>query len=353
MALTRESLATLLDRAYSNYMSLLKPMARTPRYNLIKVLASVQAGTQHQLLGDMAFLCDQIFPDTAAGEYLRGHWSDRVPALYASSAVGTVIQTGVAGAAIPSGLIYQSPSGKRYYTGKSYTVGDDGTVAVYVTAEESGSSSNCDEGTELSIVSALTTGLDSTATVGSGGIKGGVDGESDEEYLARVLEYERNSVRYGKTGDFAAWAVDSSSEVTKAFEIRNFGIFGAVLIQCINGNQIDGVQQVSNLATVDSYIRSKSVPVIYTVRTPELVQINPAIELLDTEDTSENRSTVLARLKTYLNVKAAPGSSFTQETLQSVIVDGSTISSARLTLAGGKIETTALQYPVLGTVTWN
>lgn len=353
MPLNRESLATLLDRAYSNYMSLLKPLARTPRYNLIKVLASAQAGMQHQLLGDMAFLCDQIFPDTATGEYLRGHWTDRVPALYASVAVGTVIQTGVAGAAIPSGLVYQSPSGKRYYTGKSYTIGEDGKAAVYVTAEESGSASNADAETELTIVSALTTGLDSTAKVANGGIKGGVDGESDEEYLARVLEYERNSVRYGKTGDFAAWAQDASSEVTKAFEIRNFGIFGAVLIQCINGNQIDGVEQVSNLSVVDTYIKSKSVPLIYTVKTPELVQIEPTIELLSAEDTAENRATVLARLKTYLNVKAFPGSLFTQETLQSVIVDGSTISSARLTLFGGKIETTALQYPVLGAVKWN
>ena len=93
-------------------------------------------------------------------------------------------------------------------------------------------------------------------------------------------------------------------------------------------------------------------PVLYTVSTPELVQIEPTIELLDTEDTSENRATVLARLKTYLNVRAAPGSSFTQETLQSIIVDGSTISSARLMLQGGKVETTALQYPVLGAVTW-
>lgn len=353
MALRRDSLATLLDRAYNNYMSRLQPMERTPRYNLIKVLASVQAGVQHQQLGDLWFLCDQLFPDTAMGEFLRGHWSDRVPALYASAAVGTVIQTGRAGAAVPSGLVYQSRNGKRYYTSKAYTVVEDGTATVYVTAEESGSASNADAGSELSIVSALTTGLDSTAKAGSGGIKGGVDGESDEEYLARVLEYERNSVRYGKTGDFAAWAVDATSEVTKAFEIRNFGIFGALLIQCINGNQIDGVQQVSGLSTVDAYIKSKSVPILYTVRTPELVQIEPTIELLETEDTSENRATVLGRLKTYLNVRATPGSTFTQETLQSVIVDGSTISEARLTLQGGKVTTTTLQYPVLGTTTWN
>ena len=104
MAFKRESLASLLDKAYANYMSLLKPMERTPRYNLIKVLSSIQAGTRHQMLGDLAFLADQVFPDTATGEYLRGHWSDRVPALYANSAVGTVIQTG-------AGLLTRSAPG--------------------------------------------------------------------------------------------------------------------------------------------------------------------------------------------------------------------------------------------------
>lgn len=352
MAFEKESLASLLDKTYSNYMSLLRPMERTPRYNIIKVMAAAAAGAQHQLLGDLSFLVDQIFPDTAIGEFLRAHWSDRVPALYANLAVGTVVQTGVAGASVPSGLVYQSGNGKRYYTTKAYTIGEDGTVSVYVSAEEPGSASNIDADAELSVVSALTTGLDSSAKVGSGGIQGGVDGESDEEYLVRVLAYLRNQVRYGKPGDYAAWAVDSTSEVTKAFEIKNFGVFGAVLIQCINGNQIDGVHQVSNLAAVDAYIESKSVPALYTVKTPELVQIEPTIELLDEEDTSENRATVLGRLKAYLDARARPGSSFTQETLQSVIVDGSAISSATLTLPGGKVETTALQYPVLGAVTW-
>ena len=102
MALHRDSLATLLDRAYNNYMSRLQPMERTPRYNLIKVLASIHAGAQHQQLGDLWFLCDQLFPDTATGEFLRGHWSDRVPALYASAAVGNTTTLPAAPCLYPS-----------------------------------------------------------------------------------------------------------------------------------------------------------------------------------------------------------------------------------------------------------
>lgn len=352
MAFEKDSLATLLDRTYNNYMSRLKPIEKTPRFNLIKVLASCEAGAYHELLGDLSFLADQIFPDTATGDYLRAHWSDRVPPLYASSATGSVIQTGVAGSAIPAGLVYVSASGKRYYTSQSYTIGSVGSVQINVTAEEAGTESNIDSEAELSISSAIPAGADTKVKAGSPGISGGVDGETDEEYMSRVLVYLRNTTRYGKEGDFAAWAVDSTAEVSKAFEFKNFGVFGALLVQVINGNQVDGVSRVSNLATVKSYIEKLAPPVLFTVRTPELVQILPSISLVDNEDTVENRALVENRLKVYLSAKARPGISFTQALLQSVIVDGVTISEAFLTLPGGKIETTILQYPVLGEITW-
>jgi hypothetical protein len=95
MPFGRESLAALLDRSYHNYMSLFKPLDKTPRYNLLKIFSQVDAGMYHQLVGDLAFLADQIFPDTASGEYLRLHWSDRVPPLYAVAAAGTVLIPGV------------------------------------------------------------------------------------------------------------------------------------------------------------------------------------------------------------------------------------------------------------------
>lgn len=353
MAFERETLQSLLDRTYSNYMSLLKPLDKTPRYNLMKVLAYTEGGDVHQLLGDLSFLSGQIFPDTASGEYLRAHWSDRVPPLYASAATGKAIQSGVPGSSVPKGLVYSSESGKRYYTSRSYTIGETGSAEVWVTAEESGTESNLDAGSRLSVVSALTAGLDSSAKVSESGIAGGVDSETDEEYFARVQTALRNTTRYGKPGDFSAWAADSSSEVTKAFEIPNFGVFGSLLIQCIHGNQIDGIEQVHDLAKIQSYIEQYAPCVIFTVATPELVEIKPSIHLFEGEDTVSNRNLVLQRLKVYLNAKAEPGCTITQATLQSAITDGVTISKAMLSLPGGEVSTTVLQYPVLGEVSWS
>jgi hypothetical protein len=207
----------------------------------------------------------------------------------------------------------------------------------------------------LSLVSSIPPGIDSTAVVAGDGITGGADGESDEAYLVRVLQALRNTTRYGKPGDFADWALDASPEVSKAWEFKNFGVFGALLIQVISGNQIDGVTQAGSLALVTEYISTVAPPVLFTVRTPELIPLDPAIALLPPEDTLANREIVTGRLKAYLEAAAAPGVRYTAGVLREAVIDGVTISGAAVKLDGsiaGEVQSTILQLPVLGDVTW-
>jgi uncharacterized phage protein gp47/JayE len=355
MPFNRESLTDLLDRTYNNYTSLFRPLEKTPRYNLLKVFASSDAGMYHQLLGDLGFLADQIFPDTATGEYLRLHWSDRVSPLHATAAAGTIQIPGVPNTAVPAGLLYVSPAGQRYFTESAEWVGDDGVALAAVKAEHFGAETNLPPGETLSLVSSIPAGIDSTAVTAGDGITGGADSESDEAYLVRILQYLKNPVRYGKPGDFAHWAVDASPEVSKAWEFKNFGIFGALLIQVIGGNQIDGVTPVGSLAQVRDYISTVAPPVLFTVRTPELIPLNPAIALLQAENTVSNRELVLERLKTYLQATSAPGKTYTAGMLREAVVDGVIISGATVKLNGsanGSISTTILQLPVPGEESW-
>ncbi|MEL3907903.1 MAG: baseplate J/gp47 family protein [Treponemataceae bacterium] len=353
MGLGRESLAVLFDRVYTSYMSRLKPLNKTARHNLIKVMSEVEAGMYHQLLGDLSFLADQIFPDTATGDYLRTHWSDRVPPLYAVTAIGKAEVEGYPGTAVPSGLVYVSPSGKRYFTDKAYKIDTTGKAYIWLNAEEAGSASNCEEGQELKLSSAIPIGLSSTAVLVEGGIKGGVDEESDEAYLSRVVLALRNTTRYGKIGDFATWAVDSSADVSKAFEIKNFGVFGALLIQVISGNHFEGVYPVGNLAVVTAYINSVAPPVLFTVKTPNLKAINMSITLLASENSTTNQNIVLNRIKSYLNTSAKPGINYTEGIFRDIIVDGVKITYVRVNFSDfdtGIFTTTILEYPVLGKV---
>ena len=355
MPLGREPLAVLLDRAYKNYISLFKPLDKTPRYNLLRVFAAADAGIEHQLLGDLGFLSRQIFPDTATGEYLRQHWSDRVPPLYASAAIGAIQVSGSPNAPLPAGMVFSSPGGQRYFTGKAYRIGADGKAAVQVKAQESGSAANTGGGEELNLSSAIPPGISSKAVTLPDGISGGVDSESDQAYLSRVLNTLRNPARYGKPGDFAAWAEDSSPAVSKAWEIKNFGVFGALLIQVAGGNQIDGIVPVGNLDAVREYINTVSPPVLFTVRTPALIPLNPVISLLPSEDTLANRDIASNRLKAYLQVTAAPGIRYTAGMLRDALIDGIQISGGTVALNGsasGDVASTVLELPVLGEMTW-
>jgi uncharacterized phage protein gp47/JayE len=355
MSFKRDSLAALLDRVYANYTSLFRPFDKTPRQNLLKVFASVDAGMYPQLLGDLDFLAKQLFPDTAEGEYLREHWSSKTVPLYAVAASGEAAASGKAGKTIPSGVVYQAASGERYYLENAHRLDANGLASVTLKAENPGLQGNLSAGEKLSIVSAIPAGVDSEAVVSSAGITGGVDAETDEEYLVRVLAALRNPSRYGKKGDFALWAQDANPEVSGAWEYYNFGVFGAVLVQVINGNQINGVHPVDNLTEVRNYISNVAPPVIFTVRTPDIIAINPSVSLPSPEDSQANRKLTESRMKTYMQTVARPGARVTAGALRQAVIDGITITEATVRLGGSAVgiaTTTILEYPYIGEVTW-
>jgi len=357
MPFKRDSLNVILERTYANYVSLYKPLDRTPRHNLLKVFSAVDAGIYHQLQGDLDFLALQLFPDTATGESLREHWSTRVPPLYATAAFGKVMVTGIQNKSAPAGLVFASvTTSERYYTEKQYRLNSDGFVMVDVRSENFGANTNLQTGDKLKIVSAFPAGIDSEAEVAEGGITGGVDGETDEEYLVRVIAEMRGQFRYGKENDFAGWALDSSPEVSAAWEYKIFNVFGALLIMVINGNQFDGVRQVSNLTAIKNYIEINAPPICFTVRTPEIIRINPEIALLPEEDNLTNRQTVVMRILNYLQLLAKPGFQVSAENLKSAVVDGIQLTNGTVVKingsTGGIFPATILQYPVLGEVLW-
>jgi hypothetical protein len=132
-------------------------------------------------------------------------------------------------------------------------------------------------------------------------------------------------------------------------------VFGALLIQVVGGNQINGITPVGNTGLVTEYLSTVAPPVLFTVRTPELLPLDPAVALLPQEDTLSNREIAVSRLKTYLEATAAPGARYTAGVLREAIIDGVIISGATVKLNGstaGDLEATVLQLPVLGEVSW-
>ncbi|WP_020613096.1 baseplate J/gp47 family protein [Sediminispirochaeta bajacaliforniensis] len=350
MDFERPSISNLQDRIENDYKSRFTPLSKTVRYDLLTMIGKVDAGIYHQLYGNLVYLARQIFPDTASSDNLRAHWSDRVPILTAQRASGMVQFSGSVGRSIPAGILLEAPNGQEYYLPEASEIGDEGVINATVKASTNGSDGNQDQGTELTIISNVPKGIEDTTIVLEDSITGGVDAESDDEYLIRVLNYIRNSSRYGKPGDFAAWAIDASIEVEQAWEFKNYGPFGALLIQVAGGNHETGLSQVVDLDIVSDYIYQNAPPVLYTVKTPDIIYVNPSIELISTEDTESNRNTTEIRIKSWMALNIKPGSSITSYQLRDAIVDGTIITDASVTLETGS--STILQLLDLGDINW-
>lgn len=350
MAIEKENLESIKKCITENYISSFNALEGTTKYSMLKVIAEVEAGIYHQLLGDIEFLSKQIFPDTAEGVYLRSHWADRVPPLYAECASGYITLTGIAGVKVPAGCVFSSAAGNKYYTRDSVKINESGNVEVFVEANEGGLSSNLAKGSVLKLSSNLIAGMDTEAKVIE--IGGGTDGESDEAYLMRVLNYSRVSNRYGRVGDFAAWAIDASSEVTKAFEFKNFDVFGSLLITVVGGNAESGFVKVFNTDTVKKYLENFAPPVLFTVRSADIIEIVPTVTLSKKENTVGNRNIIRDALKQYFDTLASPNMTIAESVLQKLINDGVNITNATLTLEKPNIVLSVLEYPVLGEVIW-
>lgn len=345
-----QSVEEIKNKIYNQFYSRLKPLENTPKNDLIKVISEVESGIYHSLLGDIDFLKKQIFPDTAEKDYLRAHWSDRVPPLYPATASGTIEIKGTAGVSIPSGSIWKSAQGKTYFTTASSIIGADGTVEAEVQAENMGVDSNLSSGSKLTLSSNLIAYVESEATVKKD-IAGGTDGESDENYLVRVMNYYTASAN-GHKGDFVSWALESSSEVTKAWEFKNFNRFGALIITVLGGNNQSGFVKVSNTARVQEYIEKLAPPVIFTVMAAEIIKINFTVDLLDNEDTLANRNRIKDAFVSYFNEYAKPDLSLTSQMFRDLVVDAQTLTDATVSIEGGDKYITQIQFPVMGDITW-
>lgn len=346
-----ESLEQLKIRIFNQFNAELNPLENTPKYNLVKVIANIEAGIYHSLLGDIEFLKKQIFPDTAEREYLRLHWADRVPPLYSEVASGSIVIKGVAGVSIPAGSVFTSAQGNNYFTSKAYVIGDDGTVEIEVQAQSAGTSSNLAADSKLKLTSNLIAHVESEAAVKKE-IAGGTDGESDEAYLVRVLNYLRGSSN-GSSGDFASGALDASSEVVKSWEFDNFSVFGALLVVVVGGNIDTGFTQVSNIQKVQQYIEKLYPYILFTVKTPELIKLNINIRLISKEDSMANRQLISDTIKDYFDKKVQPDMEITNVLIKSLIIDGINITDAQAEIDIGDRYYNQLEYAVLGEITWN
>lgn len=341
-----------VDEELARIESKFSALAESPRYSLIKVLASLAGADRYLMQENLAKLMREIFPDTASSDALRQHWRDRVAPLEASIARGAVVFSGVDGVSVPAGSLWQSEAGQLYVLASAVEL-KNGSASGVVDAQEAGLVGNLKAGEKLTLASTALPGLDREAIVAADGICGGAESEADDAYLARVLAFERQGVRNGKPGDLAAWALDSGAEVSKAWEFSNWDSSGSTLLVVIGGNQLSGLVSVGNTELVQRYLHRVAPLQLVEVRSAKIVAVDIEVDLLPIEDNQASREAVQNALQQYWQVEARPLGSYSAEQLRQAVVDGQTISSAALRIVGrSPIVLDKFSLPTLGTVSW-
>ena len=154
--------------------------------SVINVLINVWVVLVYGLYQSLSFLSRQLFWRTATSEYLtkigEAHGLENPDDLPATAANGYVRLVGV-GAVVPSGTILQREDGVQYQTmSEIAVVAPYSTVQVYCLS--AGETGNLDENSSLFAAETIT--LLETIEVDSGGIGGGSDLETVEEYRERL-----------------------------------------------------------------------------------------------------------------------------------------------------------------------
>lgn len=280
------------------------------RRAVLTVLARVFAGALHGLYGFLDWTSRQVFPDTAEKLHL-----DRWAALWgvarkpAWPAAGDVSFTGTNGTIIPAGTELQRSDGQLYTTDIAAVVAG-GTATVAVTASEAGVGGNAVAASKLSFVSPVA-GIESSVTIGAGGLALGSDEEKDDALLLRLLLRIQQPPHGGAKHDYYAWALDSKAHgkaVTRAWVYpEEYGIGTVAVRFMMDDDYVDGIPFAADVTAVQAYIDTvRPVTAAVSVLAPVPQPLNFEIAGLDPL-TPQVQATVEAELKDLIRRESEPG----------------------------------------------
>lgn len=353
MSWDRPTLKTLNERIAKDFSARLLDGGPVLSRSVIAVLAKVWAGACHLMYGVLAWLYRQIFVDTAENEYLERWarvWS--ISRKLATSASGTVSITGANGSVIPSGtLLINNTTSLQYSLNSDVTIGSAGTVDATVTSVTAAADSNVDAGILLSLVSPIA-GVDSSVTVGSDGLTGGTDDETDDSLRERLLERIRNPPRGGSKADYIRWA-KSISGVTRAWCYpmeQGIGTVGVTFVCDDATDIIPSSEIISRVKTYIDSVRPATVKEVY-VYAPQILTVNITVKL--NPNTVALQTAVQAELTDLFSSESQPGATIYLSHINEAISLASGEIDHTITAPTADIIADDGVMPVLGIVTFS
>ena len=305
-----------------------------------------------------------MFPMWAYDEWLDYHAKGRgITRKPANAASGELLITGISGTTIPAGFKFAAPATAdtpaiEYQTTEKYTIGEDGTARVQITAVEAGPKGNVPANTVTLMMTPIK-GI--TSITNEANITGGTEVESDDELRNRIMEIDAASEAsfVGSDGDYKRWAEEVPG-VGTALVMPEWAGPGTVKVVVIDANG-----QPANTAIIaavydnimspgDRLQRKAPIGATVTIEAPTAKELNYTFTL--ELKAGENQETVLERFKAQLRtyyVEAKKDGVVRYNRVSSILTNTDGVKDfTDLTINGGtvNIDLEEDEYPVTGIV---
>jgi uncharacterized phage protein gp47/JayE len=351
MAFNRPTLPEIISRIETDYVSRLG-IKEPARAAFVRAQSRAFAGAVHGLYGFLEFISQQALPDTAVDEYLE-RWCSifgifRIPA---TLAIGNVTITGITGNIVPAGTILQTADQIQFETTSDVTL-SAGTATANVQALVAGSTGNQPAGGSLSFLSPVA-GINSNASIASGGITGGSDQESQESLRQRLIARIQTPPQGGNAADYEKWAQEADPSVTRVWVTPLEMGAGTVTVRFVTDDAPGGpIPTTPVVDAVDAYIQTvRPVTANVFVVAPVLNEVDFSIQL--SPNSSATRAAVTAELKDLFFRDGSPGGTILVSRVREAISIAAGESDHVLISPTVNIVSPAGQLPVVGDITWS
>lgn len=352
MAFSRPTLSELIERTLADMSSrVVGAVGAVLRRSMLGVIARVIAGASHQLHGHLDWVSRQILPDTADDEELDRHgslWG--VTRKAADYAAGNVTFTGTNGSTIPALTVLQRSDGVEFTTDAEGTI-SGGTATVAVTCSTAGTTGNTDASTTLSLLSPVS-GVNSSATVAVGGLTGGDDTESDDDYRARIAARIQQPPHGGADFDYVTWAKEVAG-VTRAWCYPQYlgpGTVGVTFVRDDDTGSI--IPDTNEVQEVQDYIDElRPVTADVTVFAPTPVELDMTIAI--SPNTAAVQAAITAEIEDLLLREAEPGGTILLSHLREAVSIAAGEYDHDLTVPAADVTHSTGELAVLGTITFS
>lgn len=349
MPWTRPTLEQLRARRAADYSGRLLDGGPLLSRSVLNVLATVDAGAEHEMLGYLSWMFLQVFPDTAESDNLE-RWA-RIWSLTrkaGAAAAGAALFRGTAGAVVPAGTVARNADGGLYRVTRDAGVAADGTAAASIQAAEPGEAGNLEAGAAVQLVSPVP-GVVLQGEAGPDGVDGGTDAESDDNLRVRLLAKIQRPPHGGNADDYVQWAL-AVPGVTRAWCYPFWLGLGTVGLTFVNDNDPDSpIPPAETVRRVqDALQEQKPVTAALTVFAPEVLPVNVSVTV--TPYSEALAAQIRLELKDLFDREAEPGGVIPLSHIHEAISIAPGEYDHALHSPASDITPAPHQLPVLGTV---